>query len=162
MSKPLILKNLPPAVFLGLGAILISFSSVFVKIADCGPVTAGFYRVLFGSGFLLTVLVIRGSISSFSWRGLGLSVVCGFVFALDLTLWHKSIHSIGPGLATVLSNFQVLVLAGIGVLFYHEKTNRKFTTAVCLALAGLFLLVGPGWYSVGADWRLGVVYGLCT
>ncbi|MCF8106045.1 MAG: DMT family transporter [Desulfohalobiaceae bacterium] len=162
MSKQLILKDPAAALYLGLGATLISFSSVFVKVAECGPITAGFYRVLFGGGFLLAMLILRGATASISRRGLGLSFVCGLVFALNLTLWHKSIHSVGPGLATVLSNFQVLVLAGIGVLFFHEKTNLRFAAAVGLALGGLFLLVGPGWNSVGTNWRMGVVYGLCA
>lgn len=156
----MIRKETAPYLSLGLGATLISFSSVFVTIADCGPITSGFYRVLFGGGFLLALLILRNSLTRLSRRGLALSFLCGLVFALNLTLWHKSIHSLGPGLATVLSNFQVLVLAGTGVLFFQEKTNWKFFAAICLALAGLFLLVGPGWNSVGAKWRMGVVYGL--
>ena len=154
------MNNLLAHGLLGAGAALISFSSVFVKVAQVGPVAAGFYRVLFGGFFLLILVLVRGYYSSITRRGFFLSTLCALVFTFNLTTWHKSIHGVGPGLATVLSNFQVLFLAGIGVLFFREKTGWKLILAICLALTGLFLLVGPGWSSVGQEWKMGVFFGL--
>jgi hypothetical protein len=42
---------------------------------------------------------------------------CGLFFALDLFCWHASILHIGPGLATIIDNFQVFVLTTVGILF---------------------------------------------
>ena len=156
------MKTPAPYFLLGLGAVLISFSSVFVKIADVGPIAAGFYRVFFGGIVLLVMVLIKGYYTSISRRGFRLSILCAVLFALDLSAWHISIHAVGPGLATVLSNFQVLFLAGIGVFFFKEKAGWKLTLAICLALFGLFLLVGPGWNTVGRAWKMGVLFGLLT
>ncbi|CAO0819763.1 hypothetical protein DFAR_1110033 [Desulfarculales bacterium] len=42
-------------------------------------------------------------------------------FALELTFWHRSIHLLGSGLATILAEFQVFFLAGFGALFFGER-----------------------------------------
>jgi drug/metabolite transporter (DMT)-like permease len=91
-----------------------------------------------------------------------MALLCGVVFALDLTWWHKSIHGVGPGLATVLSNFQVFIMAGFGLFVFSERLTLRFILAVCLAMVGLFMLVSPGWNTFGPDWRWGVYYGLLT
>ncbi|MFO7876976.1 MAG: DMT family transporter [Desulfovermiculus sp.] len=147
---------------LTVGATLISFSAVFVKLAAVGPITAGFYRVLFGGIFLLLFAVARGYFRELTRKSLYMALLCGVVFALDLTWWHKSIHGVGPGLATVLSNFQVFIMAAAGMILFSERLTLRFIVAVCLAMAGLFMLVSPGWSAFGPQWRWGVYYGLLT
>ena len=144
------------------GATLISFSAVFVKLAAVGPITAGFYRVVFGGVFLLLFALARGYFRELTRRSLYMALLCGVVFALDLTWWHKSIHGVGPGLATVLSNFQVFIMAAAGMVLFSECLTLRFIVAVCLAMAGLFMLVSPGWSTFGPMWRWGVYYGLLT
>lgn len=147
---------------LTLGATLISFSAVFVELAAVGPITAGFYRVLFGGIFLLLFALARGFFRELTRKSLYMALLCGVVFALDLAWWHNSIHGVGPGLATVLSNFQVFIMAAAGMLFFSERLTLRFVLAVCLAMAGLFMLVKPGWTTLGPEWRWGVYYGLLT
>jgi drug/metabolite transporter (DMT)-like permease len=153
-------RVVPPVVGLAAGSVMISFSAVFVKLANVGPMGSAFYRVFFGGTALLAIaLVSRCKLSRSSWA---LQAGCGLVFALDLSFWHTSIHGIGPGLATVLANFQVFVLAGIGVFFFGERVTGRFLLSILLALVGIVLLVGPGWANVSAAWKLGVFFGLAT
>ncbi len=42
-----------------IGATMISFSAVFVKLAHVGPTVAGFYRMFFG-GLILVFLALLG------------------------------------------------------------------------------------------------------
>lgn len=144
------------------GAVLISFSPVFVKLAHVGPVAAGVYRVLFGGLALMAVAALRGKPFWAGWRAASLTVACGMLFALDLIVWHTSIHYIGPGLATILGNFQVFVLAGVGVALMGERPGWRLWVAIPLALSGLFLLVGIRWAAVERTYHLGVVFGLLT
>ena len=154
--------TLIPALQVTLGAVTISFSSVFVKLAQVGPTSAGFYRMLFGALALLLVLpLLRGGLG-LERRALGLSLLAGLFFAADLSVWHRSIQGVGPGLATVLGNFQVFVMVGAGALFLGERLTLRTLLAVLLAIAGLLLLVGPGWGALGPDWRAGVLFGLAT
>lgn len=90
---------------IALGAVMISFSSTFVAIANVGPTIAGFYRMLFGG---IVLLLIVGILRIPLWQGKShfLSALsCSLLFTLDLVLWHRSIYYVGPGLATLLSSF---------------------------------------------------------
>ena len=141
---------------------MISFSAVFVRLAQVGPVTAGFYRVLFGGVFLCLFALIKGYFRRPGKRSFYIALICGLVYALDLTFWHKSIHAVGPGLATVLGNFQVFIMAAVGIFVFSERLTWRFVAAMCMAMLGLFMLVKPGWIEFGSQWRWGVFFGLLT
>ncbi len=81
------------------GAVMIDFSSIWVKLAHVTPTMAGFYRVLFGAIFLTVATAWKRQFKWLGWKPVLLAFVCGFLFALDLLFWHTAIHFIGPGLA---------------------------------------------------------------
>lgn len=144
------------------GAFLISFSGIWVKLADVPPTTSAFYRVFLGFIFLLIACLWRRDFMKLTAGRLGLIVLCGLFFALDLFCWHASIRYIGPGLATILGNFQVFILATTGVLLLGERIRPRFLLAIPLALSGLFLVVGINWNALSAAYRAGVYLGLAT
>ncbi len=144
------------------GAVLISTTSLFVKLADVGPTVSAFYRMAFGGGILLIGLLAlrRWTPVKLSW--IAWLLVPAVAFAVDLMMWHRSILYIGPGLATLLGNFQVFVMALAGWLIYRERLGAAFLAGVVLAMVGLYLLVGPEWSQVGDRYRLGVILGITT
>ncbi len=173
------------------GAALISTTSIFVRYAHVAPTVSAFYRLAFGGAMLLVILIVRGiaptsgppphageeesasrvardrhsrpSVAArFGWRDAAWLVVPAFAFAIDLMMWHRSIHYIGPGLATLIGNFQVFVMALAGVVFYREKLGWRFALGLALAIFGLWLIVGQGWSALSADYRLGVLLGVLT
>jgi drug/metabolite transporter (DMT)-like permease len=144
------------------GAVMISFSGVWVKVAQVAPTVSAFYRVLFGGLFLLMGACWKKEITWKGWNRVLLGFLCGFFLALDLFFWHQSIHYIGPGLATILGNFQVFFLAGLGVVFMGEKVGAKFIFAILMAIIGLFMVVGIQWNQLGSQYKTGVYLGLAT
>jgi drug/metabolite transporter (DMT)-like permease len=144
------------------GATMISFSPVFVAVADVGPTMAGFYRNLFGGVFLLILVLVRGDRLWAGMRSFTLAAICGVLFAADLSFWHRSIHYVGPGLATIMGNFQVFFLAAFGLVFFKEKPGWRYMVSVPLAILGLFLIVGIDWSQLETNYRLGVLCGLAT
>lgn len=142
------------------GTVFISFSAVFVRLADVGPTTAGFYRMLFGAVLLVAVVAVKRLPLWRGWTPFGLALVAGLFFAADLISWHRSIHYVGPGLATILANFQVFSLAIIGVVFFRERAGWRFLISIPLAVAGLLLLVGVDWDALSPAYRAGVWLGL--
>jgi drug/metabolite transporter (DMT)-like permease len=144
----------------GGGAVLISFSAVFVKLANVSPLMAAFYRTFFGGIIMLAILASRHLPI---WNGTAtmlLGAVGGALFALDLFLWHSSIHHVGPGLATILANFQVFLLALFGIAVRGEKLSWRFGLSLVLALIGLYLLAGVEWSLLETSYRRGVILGL--
>jgi drug/metabolite transporter (DMT)-like permease len=145
-----------------LGAAAISTTSVFVKLAHVDPTISAFYRMAFGGGMLLIGLVALGQWRRVALSDIGWLLIPGIAFAADLMLWHRSILYVGPGLATLLGNFQVFLMALAGFLIYRERLGWQFLAGVALAFVGLYLLVGLGWNSVGAQYHLGVILGVVT
>jgi drug/metabolite transporter (DMT)-like permease len=144
------------------GSVLISFSAIFVKLVDVGPTASGVYRNAFGALALFPLALIRRDELWKGWRRFRWVVLAGACFAADLFFWHRAILDVGPGLATLLGNFQVFFVATAGLLLFHERASLRFLLAVPLAVFGLFLLVGVRWAEFDADYRRGVVYGILT
>lgn len=144
------------------GAVMISFSAVFVKLTAVGPDTAAFYRVALGGGILLVIARLHGERLWCGWRAAAVIAVAALCFALDLGFWHRSIDYVGPGVATLLANFQVFALAAAGIFFFGERLRWQIGFALPLALLGLFLLVGVDWSALPAGYHVGVGLGLLT
>lgn len=145
-----------------LGAFMISFSAVFVKVAEVAPTSSAFYRVAFGCGFLGIIAWVRGELRFPPLRTLALLLFCGLAFALDLFFWHESIMYIGPGLATLISNFQVFFLAAAAIFFFREKARPRFLLSLPIAVFGLFLVIGPNWHQLSAEYKTGISFALLT
>jgi len=155
-------NNTYPLLLLTLGACIISFSSILVKTSHVAPLVSAFYRVFFGSIFLIFACFVKKEFKKRSLKKNLLAVLCGFIFSLDLGTWHFSIQFVGPGLATLLANLQVFILSGIGFFLFREKLGLKFVLSLLLAFFGLFLMIGVDIDHVTWNYMLGIGLGLST
>jgi len=144
------------------GATLISLSPVWVKLVGVSPTVSGFYRVLIGGGALALYLLVTRRRLDLSRAAGAILMACALFFAADLWFWHRSIDYIGPGLSTLLGNFQVFFMMLAGVLFLHQVPTARQLIAVPLALGGLTLIVGLEWDTLAPNYRLGLIFGLLT
>jgi drug/metabolite transporter (DMT)-like permease len=151
-----------PVLALIIGAFIISFSSVLVKTSHVSFSVSAFYRVWFGSLFLIFACLVKKEFNKRSLKKNLLAVVCGFLFALDLWTWHLCIQYVGPGLATILGNFQVFVLSIVGFLVFKEKIRMRFVLSVPLAFFGLFLVIGMDINQLSRDYITGIFLGIAT
>ena len=151
-----------PHLRLFLGAVLISLSPVWVKLVSVPPTTSGFYRVAIGSVTALLLMAFARQKLRLSKRAWLLVGLAGAFFSLDLFFWHRSIIYVGPGLSTLLANFQVFIMMFAGVVLLRQKPSAMQLLAVPLALVGLLMIVGLDWQGLPDDYRLGVIFGLLT
>lgn len=151
-----------PQVRLLLGAALISFSPVFVALVSVSSTSSAFYRVAIGGvALLFWLLVTKG----FRWPRkavFGWLCLAAIAFGTDLWFWHQSILYIGPGLSTLLANFQVFVMTAAGFFLLGQKPSLRQVLSIPLALFGLALIVGLDWSSLSDDYRWGILFGLLT
>ncbi len=144
------------------GAALISLSPVWVKLVSVSPTTSGVYRTLFGGVALLIYLLLTRQGLRLSRPVWAMVLAASVFFALDLWFWHRSINYIGPGLSTLLANFQVFFMMLAGIILYRQAPRPVQWVAAPLALLGLGLIVGFDWSELPADYRLGLIFGLLT
>jgi drug/metabolite transporter (DMT)-like permease len=151
-----------PTLRLFIGAALISLSPVWVKLVSVSPTSSGFYRVLIGGVALALYLAFSRQRLQLSRRTWQILVLAAVFFTLDLWFWHRSINYVGPGLSTLLANFQVFIMTAAGVLIFRQAPRPIQLLAIPLAFFGLALIVGLDWQALSADYRLGVIFGLLT
>jgi drug/metabolite transporter (DMT)-like permease len=145
------------------GVMAISFSAIFVRLADVSPSTAAFFRTAYAVPILLAFWWPGRRRERRSVRCRALALLAGLLLALDLNLWHRSIGLIGAGLATVLGNTQVLFVGLAAWLLYRERPSRWTLSVLPVALAAVWLISGLGRPDAyGDDPLAGAVLGVLT
>ena len=133
-----------------LGAALISFSGIFVKLSEVGPTSTGFYRMALALPFFL-VWMLRdaksrhdGSFIPRDRRALLLAILAGLSLAADLIAWHWCLHMTTVATATLLGNTTPIWVALGGFLFLHERFRPLFLIGLALAMLGIWGLIAGG------------------
>jgi drug/metabolite transporter (DMT)-like permease len=147
-----------------LGALVIAFSAILVRLAEVSPSTAAFFRCAYALPVLgLLAWLERRRYGRRSRRDRMLAWAAGLFFAADLTFWHHSIEAVGAGLATVLGNTQVVFVAILAWAALGERPESRSLVAIPVVFLGVTLIsgvIGSGAY--GDDPALGVVFGVLT
>jgi drug/metabolite transporter (DMT)-like permease len=147
-----------------LGALVIAFSAILVRLSEVSPSTAAFFRCAYALPVLaLLAWLERRRYGTRSWRDRGLAWAAGVMFAADLTFWHHSIEAVGAGLATVLGNIQVVLVGLLAWAALGERPEDRSLAAIPVVFGGVILIsgvIGSGAY--GDDPLLGVVFGVFT
>jgi drug/metabolite transporter (DMT)-like permease len=153
-----------PVATAGAGACTIAFSAILVRKANVSPETAAVFRC----AYAVPVLAVLAALETRRYgprpaRERRLGVLAGLLFAADLIFWHHSIADVGAGLATVLGNLQVVLVAFVAWAVLGEKPGRRIIAAVPVVFTGAVLISGvleQGAY--GADPTRGTIYGVLT
>jgi drug/metabolite transporter (DMT)-like permease len=115
----------------------------FVRLADSGPVSAGFWRLLLPLPFLfLFARIGREPVAGFPLKTWLAIVAAGVVFAFDLASWHVGIGMTRLGNATLFGNSGSLILMAWGVIALRRRPTGYEGLAIALATAGAAMLFG--------------------
>ena len=147
-----------------LGALVIAFSAILVRLAEVSPSTAAFFRC----AYALPVLALLAWLEDRRYGPRPLRErlplwAAGAMLAADLTFWHHSIEAVGAGLATVLGNIQVVLVGLLAWVLLGERPDNRALAAIPVVFAGVILIsgvIGSGAY--GDDPLLGVIFGVST
>ncbi|MGH8874217.1 MAG: EamA family transporter, partial [Acidimicrobiia bacterium] len=143
------------------GAVAISFSAIFVRLAGVAPVTAAFFRTGYAVPVLALMWLARRSQDRRPARARWLGFASGLLLAADLVAFHASIDAIGAGLATLMANSQVIVVAAVGWVAFRERPSRLALMTLPMVMGGIALVSGLGSEDAYGDRPLlGVVLGV--
>lgn len=98
-----------------IGIICISWSAIFVKMADVSGIASGFYRLFFGTLAIIPIWLYYKK-PVLDKRGVGIAIICGVLFASDIAMWNTSIMLSKASVSTLLANLAP-VWVGLGALF---------------------------------------------
>lgn len=143
------------------GGCAIAFAPIFVRLADTGPVASAFWRCALAVP-VLWLMLLKGESSAerVPIRPAHL-LAAGLLFAADLAVWHWSIIFTSVANSTLLANLApIFVTLGAWIL-WRQAVTRTFLGGMFVALAGMFILVGPS-FSIGGTRLLGDALGALT
>ena len=125
------------------GNVALAVGPWFVRHADTGPVSAGFWRLLLAVPLLFGLaLANREKVTGFS-RGTWLAMAgAGVFFGLDIASWHIGIGMTRMANATLFGNSGSLVVIAVGLYALHRAPRRSEWLAFALAIAGSAVLLG--------------------
>lgn len=133
------------------GNIALAFGPWLVRLADTGPVAAGFWRLALAVPFLFLLARAAGQPSRLPrWPLLLTIVVAAMFFAADLASWHAGILLTKLGNATLFGNFASFAFAAYGLWLVRRMPTPVQSVALALAAAGTLMLMW-GSYELSAD-----------
>ena len=147
------------------GALCIASSAVLMRLAGSSAVAASLFRCLFALPVLggLVFLERRRGVEQLGSRSRWLARGSGIFFAADLVAWSHSISAVGAGMATVLANMQVVLVALFAWRVFGERPSRRFAYAVPAMICGVVLTAGAFGAGPGTSRPLqGALFGLAS
>ena len=126
-----------------LANVALAFGPWFVRLADVGPVAAGFWRIMLAIPFLGGLAFAAGArpvrMAGALWAMLAIG---GVAFAADLGSWHLGIVRTTMANATLFGNCAILIYPIYGFLAARAWPTRGQGVALILAAIGAALLLG--------------------
>lgn len=145
--------------YVSAGTVLIAIGPFFVEFSGLSAMGSSFYRMLIGGiAFLLIGMIQKTPLPPM--RLLWIYTAAAVTITIDLLLCNQSILYIGSGMATVLSNLEVIFLLLIGVIVFKEKVDRSLPVKILLITMGVFFLMHPYLDEMHPHLILGAAYAL--
>lgn len=125
------------------GNVALALGPWFVRLADTGPVSAGFWRLFLALPFLALFARASGqALTGIPRRTLALVALGAVTFGLDLASWHVGIGLTRLGNATLFGNAGSIVMLFWGFIVLRSLPQGKEWIAIVFALAGAAILMG--------------------
>lgn len=131
-----------------------------VRLADVGPVAAGFWRLALALPLLVLLAGWQQKGREMpSWSLTGAVLLGGLFFAADLAAWHVGILQTKLANATLFGNTASFLFAIYGFLLLRQLPGGLQGAALLLAAVGTFLLLGSS-YELSPDNAIGDLFCL--
>ncbi|MBN6039739.1 DMT family transporter [Amycolatopsis sp. 195334CR] len=151
-----------PPVWVVLGALSLSSSSILIAIAGTPTATTTFWRC--GLALVLLAPLLAWELRRHGLpdrRTLWMGSLAGVFLGADFLLWNVSIGDVGAGIATVLANLQVVMFPLVARVFTGVRLDRRFVLALpvlLVAAAAAGGVIGP--VALGENPLRGTVFAL--
>jgi drug/metabolite transporter (DMT)-like permease len=135
------------------GGCAIAFAPIFVRLAspEVGPVGSAFWRCALAVPLLWAFVLFAPTKAATpaSAQAKAPLLLAGLFFAADLGVWHWSIVWTSVANSTLLANLAPIFVTLAGWLLWKRRVSRLFLAGMVVAIAGMFILVGPNFFTGG-------------
>lgn len=117
------------------GAAILGLAPVGLRLSELGPQATAFWRFVFALPTLALVASFLRPAAP-GRRDVGLMLLAGVFFALDIALWHAALGLTTVANATLFSNMTPVIAAAAGWLLFKEKLGPTWFAGAALAVIG--------------------------
>lgn len=140
------------------GNVALAMGPWLVRLADTGPVSAAFWRLLLALPFLVVFARVAGQrMIGMPVRTLVMVAIGALAFAGDLASWHIGIGMTRLGNATLFGNAGSIILLFWGFIVARTLPRGAEWLAIFCALAGAGILLGRS-LEISADTFVGDLF----
>lgn len=132
-----------PLLALLAGNVALALGPWSVRLADSGPVAAGFWRLALAIPVLAVLARANGQpVAGLSRATMAAVIGAGLFFAFDIASWHIGIERTRLGNATVFGNSGSLIIMAWGLIALRRAPRLREWLALGAAIAGSAILLG--------------------
>ena len=131
-------------ILLALGAMLIGFAPIFVKLSMLSSSAISFYRMFLALPFLFLLNYILNKKFFFTVKNkktILYAACASLAFTTDLTLWHFSMDITSVSNATIIVNSAPIFVAILSFIFFKERLTRGFLLSFLVTYIGIVGLI---------------------
>lgn len=149
------------------GTLALGGTSLLISTVEADPISIAALRCLLAVPMLLPLVLwelrrVRRE-DALPRRTLIGAAVAGLALGVDYSFWNSSIHLVGPGIATVLLNIQLVLLPLIAWTVDRVQPMPQLAAIVPLMLTGVLLTAGAAESLRSGELQLrGVLFGLAA
>ena len=147
-----------PKASLIIGIICISFSPIFVKLAEATPLASGFYRIFF-AWIVLAPYCMFGNRLKIARKDLLIALLGGVIFAADIAIWNMSLMKISATISTLIANLAPVWVGLLSFLLFRKRSGVMFWIGTFVAILGMVILVGFS-NILHLQFNIGLIYAL--
>lgn len=147
-----------PKASLIIGIVCISFSPIFVKLAEAAPLASGFYRIFIAWVFLAPYCIF-GKKLKIGYKDLSVALLGGVVFGADIAVWNISLMKISATISTLIANLAPVWVGLLSFLILRKKSGLLFWVGTWVAIGGMVVLVGVH-NILHLQFNIGLIYAL--
>ncbi|MBS1524224.1 MAG: DMT family transporter [Bacteroidetes bacterium] len=147
-----------PKASLIIGIICISFSPIFVKLAEASPLVSGFYRIFVAWLVLAPYCLVKKEFA-INRKDLLIALLGGIIFGSDIAVWNISLTKISATISTLIANLAPVWVGLMSFLLFRKRSGILFWIGTVVAILGMIVLVGFG-NIIRLHFNIGLVYAL--
>ena len=139
------------ALLLALAVVAVSFSAIFIRVADAPALTIAFYRTAMAASVALPMAAVRHrkELRGLSRRQVAIAAASGGLLALHFATWITSLSFTSVAASVVLVTTSPIFVAAGGRALFGDRVGPAVLAGIALGLAGAVIVSG-GDFTVSA------------
>jgi drug/metabolite transporter (DMT)-like permease len=132
------------------GVVAVSFSAIFIRLAEAPALTIAFYRTGMAAAILLPPVMLRRrqELRGLSRRQTGIALLAGALLAVHFAVWITSLAYTTIAASVVLVTTQPIFVIALSRVLFGERIRGLTLTGVLCALFGAAVVSGGDFGSV--------------